>query len=879
MQVRTFVVVALSSALAGVALGAGDTGAGIADVRVDRTSMRKVKTGASDRMRGGVVTVVDEEPVLASTESSAPLPGQAAVAQPAVVGCDFGGFPDRDQVGMAYAGGQSASGISKQNFGVAFSGAAILNSFNGSGAPNPGVVYTPGTGVGRIVVSFTQFNALTVEFTYSSKVTLQVTAYASDDATGTPMATYPIGPNVAVSGGFISWSQFNQNVPAGTRSLAIQGNANYWGLDSFVAGGQITGGAVAEYYQSAGCGGGSGTGWAGTLAAIGQPSISLGNLNSLDGIRVLFINNYSNCGADPMIQNAVGLRNFVNAGGILVVHDRWGFPGSWVPGASGLSATGQIFGTNVDRGPEASSFADGPYGVISNSDLDGGRYSTHGYMCSSLPADTQVVLTNGSCAVSIAYRYGAGWVYYSTIPLDFYQAGRGDSQPRENMNRYAKNVAVSMIARSAQPALKLTASAGACNPIGSIVEVNATLENCGPVVAGQMLLSWDPAKLSLASTSSGDAPFSVVATVNQGAGMATVLASVEPGSPAVPVFSKIIARLNFTVVGGACDGVGNEVGFADIAPLETEFTDGVGGSVRPVLSGSAGFVVDDGAPVLSNVPADVSVQAYAGENGFALVTLGTPTATDACAPSLTATGVRSDGQALGAAWPSGTTTVTWSAVDPCGNTTTATTRVTVDPTNTMDLAANFVAPFGFSDPYGGGGGATRTLTVSARGTAGSVSRTPTVSVGRDGMARFSINDLPVDTYGCVTIEHAPNSLRARVTVSDTGSAWTAQDATLVLGDIINDEVIDVLDWGAYIVRNPNADLNADGIISSTDGDIILANFGRQGDLVCGSSLMGPRDPVRAISVAELVEQGLADLASADLNGDGWLDQADMDFVR
>jgi hypothetical protein len=334
------------------------------------------------------------------------------------------------------------------------------------------------------------------------------------------------------------------------------------------------------------------------------------------------------------------------------------------------------------------------------------------------------------------------------------------------------------------------------------------------------------------------------------------------------------------VLGGSCDASGTSVGFGTFSGLlSTEFTDGFGSSIVPTLIASSGFVVDDGAPVLSNVPADVSVQAYAGENGFALVTLGTPTATDACAPSLTATGVRSDGQALGAAWPSGTTTVTWSAVDPCGNTTTATTRVTVDPTNTMDLAANFVAPFGFSDPYGGGGGATRTLTVSARGTAGSVSRTPTVSVGRDGMARFSINDLPVDTYGCVTIEHAPNSLRARVTVSDTGSAWTAQDATLVLGDIINDEVIDVLDWGAYIVRNPNADLNADGFISSTDGDIILANFGRQGDLVCGSSLMGPRDPVTAISVAELVEQGLAELASADLNGDGWLDQADMQLGR
>jgi hypothetical protein len=418
------------------------------------------------------------------------------------------------------------------------------------------------------------------------------------------------------------------------------------------------------------------------------------------------------------------------------------------------------------------------------------------------------------------------------------------------------------------PRLKLVRAVSSCTAVGSTVSVDAILEESGPVVAGQLLLSWNPSKLSLLSVGAGDDPFAVASSVNPSAGTATIIASLAPGSMPVSIVSKAIARMQFIVVGGDCSGTENGIDFATLLPLATEFTDGFGGRITPELVSSSGFVVDDGAPVLSNVPANVSVQALAGEGGSALVTLGMPTATDACAPGLMATGVRSDGQALGAAWPSGTTTVTWSATDPCGNTTTATTSVTVDPTNTLDLAVN--VGYGYY-------GAPRTLSLAVLGSMGTQTRSASVSVMWDGSAAFSVTDLPVDTYDCVTIEDTARSLRARVSISDTGSVWSAAAANLIQGDVINDEVIDVLDWGAYIVRNANADFNGDGLLNSLDGDVILANFGKRGDSACGAG-SPERAAITAISVSDLVAMGMPELAGADLNGDGMLDAADMEFA-
>jgi hypothetical protein len=420
------------------------------------------------------------------------------------------------------------------------------------------------------------------------------------------------------------------------------------------------------------------------------------------------------------------------------------------------------------------------------------------------------------------------------------------------------------------PTLTLTANAAACNAIGSVIDVDARLSGVlNLVVAGQVVLDWDPSKLQLLETNPGDAPYVANYLIDSASGQALILVSSSQGGSGTTAPSAIVSRLKFQVIGGSCDGSGTSVGFGTAAGgFETQFTDGFGTSIEPTLVASAGFVADDGAPVLANVPADVSVQAFAGENGYALVTLGSPTATDGCLSGVTITGTRSDGQALTAAWPSGSTTVTWAAVDACGNASYASTMVTVDPTNTMDLSAAFGGNFA---------GASRSLSLTMLGGAGPQSRTQTVSIPWGGASSFSVNDLPVDAYTCATIEDPARSLKARVTVSDTGSVWTAAAATMVLGDLINDEVIDVLDWGAYVVSNPAADLNADGFINAVDGNIILANFTRRGDGVCGSSANGPRDPILAITVADVVSMGLPELAGADLNGDGWIDQADIDL--
>ena len=106
----------------------------------------------------------------------------------------------------------------------------------------------------------------------------------------------------------------------------------------------------------------------------------------------------------------------------------------------------------------------------------------------------------------------------------------------------------------------------------------------------------------------------------------------------------------------------------------------------------------------------------------------------------------------------------------------------------------------------------------------------------------------VDTYTCATVRDAARSLVRKVAVSDAGLTWSAGAAALVLGDIIQDNVVDVLDWGAYVVNNPNADLNADGLINSVDGNIILANFGVRGDTLCGSAFMDAPQPIVSITV-------------------------------
>jgi hypothetical protein len=78
-------------------------------------------------------------------------------------------------------------------------------------------------------------------------------------------------------------------------------------------------------------------------------------------------------------------------------------------------------------------------------------------------------------------------------------------------------------------------------------------------------------------------------------------------------------------------------------------------------------VVDTTAPTIS-CPAGISVNLPANSTATSVsLNPGTPTASDSCSTAVTVTGTRSDGQALTANYPVGTTTITWRATDPSGN--------------------------------------------------------------------------------------------------------------------------------------------------------------------------------------------------------------------
>lgn len=106
------------------------------------------------------------------------------------------------------------------------------------------------------------------------------------------------------------------------------------------------------------------------------------------------------------------------------------------------------------------------------------------------------------------------------------------------------------------------------------------------------------------------------------------------------------------------------------------------------------------------------------------------------------------------------------------------------------------------------------------------------------------------------------------------------------------DVIDILDFGTFVgqsgnvyadndtpcgTQGPNADINGDGVADGSDYAFIIRNFLVSQKDCCGGPQIGSEaNPISSITVDQLREQGMGELAVADLNGDGVLDSADMD---
>jgi hypothetical protein len=169
------------------------------------------------------------------------------------------------------------------------------------------------------------------------------------------------------------------------------------------------------------------------ITASGHTPQQLVNLTAADlaGIDVLWIFNPNNGNPSATILgNLASIDAFVAGGGVLSFHDRNVTQGTadantYLPGGAGISFTTHL-DSNIDIATPGTLVTNGPGGVINNTTLDGGNCSNHGWASlATLPVGAVPIFNTGIATeiVDFYYQFGGGYVYYSTIPLDFYLGG------------------------------------------------------------------------------------------------------------------------------------------------------------------------------------------------------------------------------------------------------------------------------------------------------------------------------------------------------------------------------------------------------------------------------------------------------------------------
>ncbi|MDY7107447.1 MAG: cohesin domain-containing protein [Planctomycetota bacterium] len=280
-------------------------------------------------------------------------------------------------------------------------------------------------------------------------------------------------------------------------------------------------------------------------------------------------------------------------------------------------------------------------------------------------------------------------------------------------------------------------------------------------------------------------------------------------------------------------------------------------------------------------------------------------ATDNCDGPVVITYERDDDSALTLAdpFPAGDTLVTWTAADACGNEDVWVQTVTVAGFNDLVVDVE-LSPTVVAGPF------TRCITFELWdcSTNSSVTVQKTITF-ENGLGSATLDDVPCGVYDCITARDTLHTLRS--TDDDdfgiVGAQYVADFTTgdqLVGGNLNDDEWIDILDYAIFTWQYltdyttgdtdcstpfPHADINGDGTVdlaSSDDFSFIQVNY-LQGheDNCCGMPghpfMEGPvtdsqsAGPVTRISVHELKRRGQGHLSVGDLNGDGWLDEADV----
>ncbi len=312
-------------------------------------------------------------------------------------------------------------------------------------------------------------------------------------------------------------------------------------------------------------------------------------------------------------------------------------------------------------------------------------------------------------------------------------------------------------------------------------------------------------------------------------------------------------------------------------------------------------VQDTVAPMIT-CPASITVNADAG-GCTASVSVGTATATDNCDPSPNVVGVRSDSQPLNAPYPSGVTTITWTATDRCGNSSNCPQTVTV---------AAFNAVVGVNVELQGNFGSTpvmrciRFVGINGNCTAASTSVTlkfidhdATPGTPLRAIVPSVDNPLPIllpcGNYTAMCVKDEQHTLWETVAIFDSGSQYTAASTALLRGgDTDNDSDVDINDVTFYLSKfgfpaaaggcpwngTRDADFDNDGVDFGPDYNFLSGNWLQFSSCPC-TLLQAPpgggnRPGLRPVPVIDATEVAPDVALRADLTKDGKIDYRDVE---
>lgn len=474
---------------------------------------------------------------------------------------------------------------------------------------------------------------------------------------------------------------------------------------------------------------------------------------------------------------------------------------------------------------------------------------------------------------SVRYPFG--------VASDSYVFQGGDPYGRDTGDDFEVTQAPGMHTWSgviAPPSIAMTGPT-TCAAIGDLLTFDVVVTNPPlTLVAGQFAINYDKNVLQYVSVEGGDSPITSIplALPNPQAGKLFWVSSVQGGGTGTAATTRV-ARVTFRAIANDCDG-STQISFdPGFAPILTANGNGTGASLP--TTDPAPVTIDTVGPVISNVPANLSVAADAGAGCSAVREIGTPTVFDSCSTA-TLSWSRSDGAtSLSAPWPCGTTVVTWTATDVCNRTSTATTSVTVNPYHLLDVNVAYA---------GSGYAASMTRCIGFRIGDVVVSDVLTFVNG----AAVATLQLPIGSYTCATADDDLHSLVSQVPVTISGHNYTLSatgDSALVNGDLNDDNLVDVIDWGVLVVRVGLAvpvntdcattgfqpDFDGDGYVTNGDGNRLLASFLAQGDSFCNAFNNNGGIPTTRISVAELSMLTGTECSAADLNRDGLVNAKDI----